>query len=98
MKKTFTLVIIICTTLFGTLRAQNTDNIENILAQINADSLLRTVLDLQSFGSRLALREGGNIEVAEYLVQRLNNYGITAEIDSFRKTGDHWLGPIDQWF
>lgn len=98
MKKIFTLVIIICTTLFGTLRAQNTDNIENILAQINADSLLRTVLDLQSFGSRLALREGGNIEVAEYLVQRLNNYGITAEIDSFRKTGNHWLGPIDQWF
>ena len=84
--------------MFGTLRAQNTDNIENILAQINADSLRRTVLDLQNFGSRLALREGGNIEVAEYLVQRLNNYGITAEIDSFRKIENHWLGPIDQWF
>ena len=98
MKKIFTLVIIICATMFGTLRAQNTDNIENILAQINADSLQRTVLDLQNFGSRLALREGGNIEVAEYLVQRLNNYGITAEIDSFRKIENHWLGPVDQWF
>ena len=98
MKKIFTLVIIICATMFGTLRAQNTDNIENILTQINADSLRRTVLDLQNFGSRLALREGGNIEVAEYLVQRLNNYGITAEIDSFRKIENHWLGPVDQWF
>ena len=100
MKRIFTIVLITCIASLGMLRAQNPDNIENILPQINADSLLRTVMDLQNFGSRFALREGGNREVAEYLVQRLENYGITAEIDSFHKVEPyHWLvGPIDQWF
>ena len=86
MKKTFTTIMFVCATLAGTLRAQTPGDIENLLSQINADSLLRTVMDLQNFGSRFALREGSNIEVAEYLIQRLNNYGITAEIDSFYKT------------
>ncbi len=99
MKKAFALIMIACTTMFGTLRAQDPGDIENLLSQINADSLLRTVMDLQNFESRFALREGGNIEVAEYLVQRLNNYGITAEIDSFYKTGQNWLvGYVSQWF
>jgi len=99
MKKAFTLIMIVCATLSGTLRAQYPVNMENLLSQINADSLLRTVMDLQNFESRFALREGGNIEVAEYLVQRLNNYGITAEIDSFYKTGQNWLvGTFSQWF
>jgi leucyl aminopeptidase len=99
MKKTFTTIMFVCATLAGTLRAQTPSDIENLLSQINADSLLRTVMDLQNFGSRFALREGGNIEVAEYLVQRLNNYGITAEIDSFYKTGQNWIaGNYSQWF
>ena len=98
MKKALTLILVTFTMLCSTLKAQNTDNIESILAQINADSLLRTVMDLQNFGSRFAMRDGGNIEVAEYLVQRLNNYGITAEIDSFYKSDYHWLGPVEQWF
>lgn len=99
MKRLLTLIMIVCATLAGTLRAQDPSNIENLLSQINSDSLLRTVMDLQNFGSRFALREGGNIEVAEYLVQRLNNYGITAEIDSFHKTGQNWLvGSFSQWF
>ena len=99
MKKAISLILVTFTMLCGTLKAQNTDNVESILAQINADSLLRTVLDLQNFGSRFAMREGGNIEVAEYLVQRLNNYGIIAEIDSFYITTYNWLmGPVDQWF
>lgn len=99
MKKTFTTIMFVCATLAGTLRAQTPSDIENLLSQINADSLLRTVMDLQNFGSRFALREGGNIEVAEYLIQRLNNYGITAEIDSFYKTDYNWLvGNVGQWF
>ena len=99
MKKTFTTIMFVCATLAGTLRAQTPGDIENLLSQINADSLLRTVMDLQNFGSRFALREGGNIEVAEYLIQRLNNYGITAEIDSFYKTDYNWLvGNVGQWF
>ena len=99
MKKAFALIMIACATMFGTLRAQDPGDIENLLSQINADSLLRTVMDLQNFESRFALREGGNIGVAEYLVQRLNNYGITAEIDSFYKTDYNWLvGNVGQWF
>jgi hypothetical protein len=99
MKRTFTLIMIVCATLAGKLRAQDPVNIENLLTQFNSDSLLRTVMDLQNFGSRFALREGGNIEVAEYLVQRLNDYGIAAEIDSFYKTGQNWIaGYYSQWF
>ena len=99
IKRTFTLIMMVCATLTGTLQAQTPANLESILSQINADSLLRTVMDLQNFGSRFALREGGNIEVAEYLVQRLNNYGITAEIDSFYKTDYNWIaGDVNHWF
>ena len=99
MKRIFAIVIITFIASLGTLRAQNPDNIETILPQINADSLRQTVMDLQNFGSRFALREGGNREVAEYLVQRLENYGITAEIDSFYKTGYNWLvGDVNLWF
>lgn len=72
---------------------------ETLMPQINADSLLRTVTDLQNFGSRFAMRPGGNHEVAEYLVNRLNNYGITAVIDTFHLSGQNWLaGPYDQDF
>ena len=99
IKKTFKLIIMACTLFFGTLQAQNPADIENLLPQINADSLLQTVMDLQNFGSRFALREGGNIEVAQFIVQRLNNYGIPAEIDSFYKTDYNWLvGEVNQWF
>ena len=83
----------------GSLTAQSTVDLETLMPQINADSLLRTVTDLQNFGSRFALRPGGNHAVAEYLVNRLNNYGITAEIDTFHLSGQHWLaGPYDQDF
>ena len=99
MKKLFTLLLVSCTVWMGSLTAQNTVDLETLLPQINADSLLRTVTDLQNFGSRFALRPGGNHAVAEYLVNRLNNYGITAKIDTFHLTGQNWLaGPYDQDF
>lgn len=83
----------------GSIHAQENIDLETLLPQINADSLLRTVTDLQNFGSRFALRPGGNHEVAEYLVNRLNNYGIIAKIDTFHLSGQHWLaGPYDQDF
>lgn len=85
--------------LISTLRAQNTPDLESMLSEISADSLHQTVLDLQNFGSRFALREGGNIEVAEYIVDRLNAYGVTAAVDSFYESGNNWLvGPYAQWF
>ena len=99
MKKFFTLLLISSTVWMGSLTAQNTVDLESLMPQINADSLLRTVTDLQNFGSRYALRPGGNHEVAEYLVNRLNNYGITAVIDTFHLSGQHWLvGLYDQDF
>ena len=99
MKKFFTLLLISSTVWMGSLTAQNTIDLETLMPQINADSLLRTVTDLQYFGSRYALRPGGNHAVAEYLVNRLNNYGITAVIDTFHLSGQHWLvGPYDQDF
>ena len=71
----------------------------SLLSQINADSVLRTVNDLENFGSRFALRTGGNREVAEYLVQRLENYGIPAVVDSFFQESSNWItGDYAQWF
>ena len=69
------------------------------MADINADSLHQTVLDLQNFGNRYALREGGNQNVAEYVAGRLNAYGIPAIVDTFHESGNHWIGgPYDQLF
>ena len=98
MKKRIILLMALMSMICGTLRAQSTYSLEEILPQINADSLLRTVLDLQNFGSRLAIREGGNREVAEYLVQRFENYGVTAVIDSFFLQGVLGHQIIYQWF
>lgn len=79
--------------------AQSNDILLQMLDEIDADSLRQTVLDLQNFGSRFALRDGGNKQVAEYLQQRLENYGVTAEIDSFYKEGSNWLfGAFGSWF
>ena len=91
--------MVVVTMMTGSLFAQNEEDINNLLPQINADSLLRTVNDLENFGSRFALRTGGNREVAEYLVQRLTNYGVNAVIDSFYNESTNWLaGDYAQWF
>lgn len=79
--------------------AQSNESLTLLLNEINADSLHQTVVDLQNFGSRYALREGGNKQVAEYIKQRLENYGITTEIDSFHLEGYNWLvGNYSSWF
>lgn len=101
MKKIVSLFImlVISTMMTGKLSAQNEADLNNLLPQINADSVFRTVNDLENFGSRFALRSGGNREVAEYLVQRLGDYGITAVIDSFYNESSSWLtGDYAQWF
>ena len=99
MKKIFSLLLISSTLWTGSLMAQKSMNLESLLPQINADSLLQTVTDLQNFQSRFALRPGGNQAVAEYIANRLNNYGITAKIDTFHQAGQNWLvGAYDQDF
>lgn len=100
MKKLAVLcIMLVVTMLTGTLFAQNEEDMNRLLPQINADSVLRTVNDLENFGSRFALRDGGNREVAEYIVQRLENYGIPAVVDSFYYEANNWLtGEYAQWF
>lgn len=98
MKKRILLLSFFCFVLILASSAQ-TPSIDEMLEEISADSLRRTVVDLQNFGSRFALREGGNREVAEYVAGRLNAYGIPAIVDTFYATGDHWIaGHYEQWF
>lgn len=103
MKKTITLLLIACASLSVALRAQSPGDLQNILSQISADSVYATVQDLQNFGSRLAVRNennpDGNRDVADYIVQRLENYGISTSIDSFDIHGGIIYGMlINQWF
>ena len=104
MKKTALLLIIACASISGALRAQNPADLEGILSQISPDSVYATVQDLQNFGSRFAVCDGstsdGNRDVAVYIIQRLENYGITTEIDSFFKQGISPFGGmlVNQWF
>ena len=104
MKKIALLLIIACTSLFGALQAQSQTDLEEILSQISADSVFATVQDLQNFGSRFAVYDGstsdGNRDVADYIIQRLENYGVTTEIDSFYKQGISPYGGmlVNQWF
>ena len=103
MKKAAFFLLIIYTFLSGALRAQNQTDLSEILNQINADSVYATVLDLQNFGSRLAVQNennpDGNRDVADYIIQRLEKYGVTTELDSFPVGHTVAYGLwIDQWF
>ncbi len=103
MKRTAFFLLIIYTFLSGALRAQNQTDLSEILNQISADSVYATVQDLQNFGSRLAVQNennpDGNRDVADYIIQRLERYGVTTELDSFAVGNTVAYGLwIDQWF
>ena len=101
MKKTAFLLLLAFAAIFSTLRAQSPGDLENILSQISADSVYATVQDLQNFGSRFAAPyggSGGNRDVAEYITHRLENYGISTEIDSFYKSGTAVYMGVSEWF
>lgn len=72
---------------------------QQMLSEINADSIRATVQDLQDFPSRFAIH--GNKDAAQYIIHRLNQYGIAnAAIDSFPVNVDYsWLanGAIHQY-
>jgi len=72
--------------------------LRDILNFINKDSLKRTVQDLQDFESRFCGQTiGHNRKVAQYLVDRLKNYGVeNAQIDSFFVTYNGWAGSYAQ--
>lgn len=103
MKKTALLLIFACTSIFGAVQAQSQINLEEILSQISTDSVYATVQDLQNFGNRLAVQNennpDGNRDVADYIIQRLENYGVTAELDSFGVGNTVAYGLwVNQWF
>ena len=103
MKKAAFFLLIIYTLLSGALRAQDQTDLSEILNQISADSVYATVQDLQNFGSRLAVQNennpDGNRDVADYIIQRLERYGVTTELDSFAVGNTVAYGLwIDQWF
>ena len=66
---------------------------------INKDSLMRTVQELENFETRLCTYTiGQNKKVAEYVVNRLKQYGIeNARIDSFYVSGYTWSGTYAQY-
>ena len=96
MKKTALLLSLVI--LQTALTAQT--EFETILSQIHADSLKKTVEDLVAFDNRLCCATvGNNKKTAQYIVQRLNAYGIeNAEIDSFHVSMSNWLlGTVNQF-
>lgn len=66
---------------FLNLFSQN-EELKNFYQEINQDSLQQNVIDLQSFSTRYAYSPNRK-EIAEYLKQRLENYGFEVVIDSF---------------
>jgi len=82
----FFAIIVESTSLFG----QFNPILDSLARYINADSIAQTVREMEAFGDRFVTRN--NKDVSEYLVQRLQNYGVdNAQIDSFHKSGNHWL-------
>jgi len=83
----FTFSIAIC----NLIQAQTREEFEQMLAQINSDSLRQTVMDMQSFRNRYC--GVGNKEVAQYVVGRLQSYGVAnAAVDSFLLEIHPWFG------
>jgi hypothetical protein len=76
----FVAIIIQSTSLF----AQFNPILDSLARYINPDSIAQTVREMEAFGDRFVTRN--NKDVSEYLVQKLQNYGVVnARIDSFYK-------------
>lgn len=100
MHRKLIILIISVLTLFQ-VKGQTPEEFQSILNQFNADSISRTVHDLAAFQNRFCNNTPqGNRAVAEYLVQRLREYGIeNAHVDSFQYVGYTWAtGQIDRYF
>lgn len=80
-------------------QAQYNPTFLETLSHFNADSIGRTIQDLENFGNRYCNEGEGNKDVAEYVVARLNSYGITnARVDSFYLDLDlGWLPSIARY-
>lgn len=80
-------------------QAQYNPEFVEILSHFNADSIGKTIQDLENFGNRYCNEGNGNKDVAEYVVARMQSYGIeNAVVDSFFLNLDlGWLPPISRY-
>lgn len=100
MKRGVTILVISVLSLFS-LKGQTQAEFDNLLNQINSDSIQQTIQDLVLFENRFCNDTPmGNFQVANYLVNRLKSYGIeNAAIDSFLFQGYTWLtGDLNRYF
>jgi len=78
------------TALMATFAQTDEQQFRQMLNEINADSIRATVQDLQNFPNRFA--QTSNLEVAEYIVGRLSQYGMDdVRIDSFAVNLYSWF-------
>lgn len=91
MKKIVLFILAILTGIEISNAQISEQDFQEMLSEINADSIRATVQDMQNFSSRFALH--GNKDVADYVIARLQQYGVTnAIIDSFQVNVDYnWL-------
>lgn len=99
MKRGVTILVISVLSLFS-LKAQTQEEFDNLLNQINSDSIEKTIVDLVAFENRFCNNtEIGNIEVANYIVNRLKSYGIeNAHVDSFHYQGYAYSSFVNRFF
>lgn len=90
---------VLCLVFVGISVKIQAQTFSEILPYFSADSIGRTIRDLEAFGNRYCDEGDGNRDVAEYIVRRLQNYGVeNAVVDSFYlnlNTG--WLPVISRY-
>ena len=75
------IIIIILLSINISVFNQNQDLL-NAINNINRDSIKNNVEILEAFGTRFSFADN-NKQIAEYLKQRMQDYGFDARIDSF---------------
>jgi hypothetical protein len=68
----------------GSLEARN--DIFNLIAQVNADTLQGFVQHLQDYGTRNAYKDGG-IQAQNWILAKFQSYGLSVELHDFSMPG-----------
>lgn len=88
-------IINLLTALFFLMSVSAQENkVKNLCGQINQDSLRQNVIELQEFSTRYAYSPNRK-QVAEYLKNRLENYGFEVVLDSFLLQTGWYLTEAD---
>ena len=67
---------------YGNQQSDSLSEIEDLLKQVNGDSISSTIQDLQNFGSRYEYAPGRKA-AAEYIHHRFQKYGMETSFDPF---------------